>query len=214
MIKKIFIKAINKIFLKHFLDTDMLQEVIDQNKIKKNLLQVTIKKDSFLLEESKVINLQHKKDSIVIGNNTYVRGELLIYPHGGKISIGDYCYIGEQSKIWSADSITIGNKVLISHNVNIQDNNAHPVSAQKRHEHFKTIITSGHPSISCFEEAGVIIEDDVWIGFNATIMKGVTIGKGAIIGACTVITKDVPPYAVVVGNPARIIKYSDATDVS
>jgi acetyltransferase-like isoleucine patch superfamily enzyme len=51
--------------------------------------------------------------------------------------------------------------------------------------------------------APIVIEDDVWIGFNATILKGVTICKGAIIGAATVITKDVPPYAIMVGNPAR-----------
>jgi acetyltransferase-like isoleucine patch superfamily enzyme len=51
----------------------------------------------------------------------------------------------------------------------------------------------------------IVIEDDVWIGFNATVLKGVTIGRGAIIGASTVVTKDVPPYAIVVGNPQRQI---------
>ena len=51
--------------------------------------------------------------------------------------------------------------------------------------------------------APIVIEDDVWIGFNATILKGVKIGKGAIIGASTIITKDVPPYAIMVGSPAR-----------
>jgi acetyltransferase-like isoleucine patch superfamily enzyme len=51
--------------------------------------------------------------------------------------------------------------------------------------------------------APIVIEYDVWIGFNALIMKGVTLGKGAIIGAATMITKDVPPYAIMVGNPAR-----------
>lgn len=51
------------------------------------------------------------------------------------------------------------------------------------------------------------IDDDVWIGTRAIIMPGVTIGKGAIIGAGAVVTKDVPPYAIVVGAPAKIIKY-------
>jgi len=51
--------------------------------------------------------------------------------------------------------------------------------------------------------ARIVIEDDVWIGFGATVMKGVTIGSGAIIGAAAVITKDVPPFAIMVGNPAR-----------
>jgi acetyltransferase-like isoleucine patch superfamily enzyme len=57
-------------------------------------------------------------------------------------------------------------------------------------------------------EAEIIIGNDVWIGFNSTILKGVTIGDGAIIGANTVVTKDVPPFAVAVGNPPRIIKYT------
>lgn len=52
-----------------------------------------------------------------------------------------------------------------------------------------------------------IIENDVWIGINASIMPGVTIGTGAVVAACAVVTKDVPPYAIVGGNPAKIIKY-------
>ena len=57
------------------------------------------------------------------------------------------------------------------------------------------------------EESGtVVIEDDVWIGARVTILKDVTIGKGSIIGAASVVTKDVPPYSVVAGNPARLIR--------
>jgi len=51
----------------------------------------------------------------------------------------------------------------------------------------------------------IMIEDDVWIGFNAAILKGVTIGKGAVVGACAVVLHDVPPYTIVGGNPARRI---------
>lgn len=53
----------------------------------------------------------------------------------------------------------------------------------------------------------IIIKDDVWIGHKAFILPGVTIGQGAIVGACATVTKDVPPYAIVAGNPARIVKY-------
>ena len=52
----------------------------------------------------------------------------------------------------------------------------------------------------------IVIEDDVWIGARACILPGVTIGHGAVIGACAVVSKDVPPYAVLVGNPGRIVK--------
>lgn len=58
----------------------------------------------------------------------------------------------------------------------------------------------------------VIIEDDVWIGASVNINKGVTIGKGAVIGGGAVVTKDIPPYAIAVGNPARVIKYRKQAD--
>lgn len=62
---------------------------------------------------------------------------------------------------------------------------------------------TGHPAT----KGNVVIGNDVWIGMNATIFSGVTIGDGAVIGAHSVVTKDVPPYAIVAGNPARIVKY-------
>ena len=56
------------------------------------------------------------------------------------------------------------------------------------------------------DDLDIIIESDVWIGARATILKGVTIGRGSIVGACSVVTNDVPPYSIVAGNPARIIR--------
>ena len=61
---------------------------------------------------------------------------------------------------------------------------------------------SGHPAT----KGNVIIGNDVWIGYKATIMSGVTIGDGAVIGACSVVTKDVKPYEIVAGNPAKVIR--------
>ena len=58
----------------------------------------------------------------------------------------------------------------------------------------------------------VLIEENVWIGFEAVILPGVTIGRGSIIGAKTIVDQDVPPYSVVVGNPARVVKQLEATD--
>jgi acetyltransferase-like isoleucine patch superfamily enzyme len=62
------------------------------------------------------------------------------------------------------------------------------------------------------ESLPVTIHDNVWVGFDAVIMPGVTLGRGCVIGSKSVITSDVPPYAIVVGNPARIIKYLDEND--
>lgn len=164
---------------------------------------VTGNNTNFFLE-SKIENLC--KEKICIGDNCKIRGELLVYPHGGEILIGNDCYIGEMTKIWSAKQIKIGNRVLIAHNVNIHDSNDHPLDKNKRHEHYLEIITTGHPkAIDSIRKETIIIEDDAWIGFNAIILKGVTIGSGAIIGAGAIVSKDVPPYTIVVGNQ-KIIK--------
>jgi acetyltransferase-like isoleucine patch superfamily enzyme len=135
-----------------------------------------------------------------------VLGRLLVYAFGGKITIGEYCFVGEESYIWSSDSIRIGNRVFISHGVNIHDNNAHSLSAKKRHEHFKEFLDKGYAKRpDDVPHEAVVIEDDVWIGFNAIILKGVKIGKGSVIAAGAVVTKDVPPYSIMAGNPAVAI---------
>lgn len=163
--------------------------------------------NSCFYDSTEIVNMQNDRSKITIGEHSHIRGQLVLYKHGGTISIGDYCYLGESSRIWSSKSIIIGNRVLISHNVNIHDNNGHPVDKQSRHEHYKQIITNGFPKEDrTLIEKNITIEDDVWIGFNAIILKGVTIGKGSIIAAGTVITMDVPPNSIVVGNPQKIVK--------
>ncbi len=155
---------------------------------------------------ARIDNISRKRNYINIGKYTSIRGELILFAHGGNITIGDFCFIGENSKIWSAKNINIGDRVLISHNVNIHDNNSHPLNAIERHEHFKKMLFEGHPSNGVsFNEKAINICDDVWIGFNSIILKGVTIGKGAIIAAGSVVINDVEPYTIVAGNPARFL---------
>jgi maltose O-acetyltransferase len=159
-----------------------------------------------LYPESCISNMRNDKSAIKIGKQSHIRGELLVFPHGGIIQVGETCYVGRDTHIWSSASIAIGNRVLISHGVNIHDNNSHSHSAALRHIHFKTIFSTGHPAIlDDVASASVVIEDDVWIGFNSTILKGVRIGRGAIVGAASVVTKDIAPYTIVAGNPARVI---------
>ena len=155
----------------------------------------------------KIINPQGVKEAIILGTNTHVRGELFVFAHDGQITIGDYCYIGEGTRIWSAKSITIGNRVLISHNVSIFDNDTHPIDDPiARHQQFKDIISTGHPKKLDLREEPVVIEDDALIASQCVILKGVTIGKAAVVGAGSVVTKDVPPYTLAAGNPARVIR--------
>lgn len=155
-------------------------------------------------------NWMNDKSLITIGKNGVILGELGVFTHGGKIEIGEDCYIGEGTRIRSANSIKIGNKVAISDNVTIYDTDAHSLNHVLRYKEFVEVVILNHEIKNAEEvdvkSAPVIIEDHVWIGFNVAILKGVTIGKGAIIGACSVITKDVEAFTVVVGNPAKVIK--------
>jgi acetyltransferase-like isoleucine patch superfamily enzyme len=155
---------------------------------------------------SSISNPRKNKNLIRIGCNTHFRGEIFLFNHDGEISIGEFCYIGEGTKIWSARKISIGNRVLIAHNVNIFDNNSHPINYKERRQHFLNIINSGHPNTIDLQEKEIIIEDDVWIGFNSTILKGVRVGEGSIIAASSLVTNDVPPFTLVAGHPAKVIK--------
>lgn len=160
--------------------------------------------------ESKIAN-PFKHSNITIGMQTLCMGELLLIAEAAQISIGSWCYVGPNTKIWSLASIKIGDRVFISHNVHIFDNNSHSLSAQERHDRFKELRLHGkHLVNENIKYQPVIIEDDVWIGFNVAILKGVTIGRGAIIGACTVVTHDIPPYTIFAGNPQRQIGVSHA----
>jgi acetyltransferase-like isoleucine patch superfamily enzyme len=161
---------------------------------------------SILYEGSRIVNIQNNRKQITLGSNSHIKGELLVFAHGGQIDIGNYCYVGENTRIWSAKKIFIGNRVLISHNCNIFDNDTHPLDPELRHKQFKDIITVGHPLNIDLKEEDIIIEDDVLIGANSIILKGVTLGNACIVGAGSVVTKDVLPYTVVAGNPAKVIK--------
>ena len=161
---------------------------------------------SVLYPTATIINALNIRENIAIGNSCHIRGELFLFGHGGRIEMGDYCYLGHNSRIWSAKNIRIGNRVLISHNCNIFDNDTHPLEPEARHRQFVDIITTGHPRVIDLHEEEVVIEDDVLIGANATVLKGVTLGRACIVGTGSLVTRDVPPYTVVAGNPARVIK--------
>lgn len=115
-----------------------------------------------------------------------------------KIILGNNCSIGEDAHITAINSIRLGNNVLMGKKVLITDN-AHGASLAE----LLDIAPNMRPLIS---KGPVVIDDNVWIGEKASIMPGVHIGKGTIVAANSVVTKDVPPYCVVAGVPAVIIK--------
>lgn len=153
-----------------------------------------------------LLNAQHNAECIRIGMRTMVRGELFVFAHGGRIEIGNDCYIGEQSRIWSGANIKIGDNVLISHLVSVMDNLTHPIDPRERHKQVRAIYEQGHPREIDLDDRPVEICNNAWIGAHSLVMRGVRIGECAIVAAGAVVTKDVPPHAVVAGNPARVIR--------
>lgn len=142
-----------------------------------------------------------------IGPRTIVRGHLFVFPHGGSIAIGEWCFIGQGSRIWAAAGVTLGDRCVVSHQVNIHDTNGHSLDKALRHQHFRTMQSVGHPpELEDVVSAPVILEDDVWLGFGSSVMKGVRIGNGSVVAAGAVVLDDVPPAVVVAGNPARVVK--------
>jgi len=161
---------------------------------------------------AQIVNVGQHSNQIKIGSRSIINGELLVFANGGHIAIGEWCYIGEGSRIWSAEAIDIGNRVMISHNANIFDNHTHPLSAKLRHRHFRHIATYGHPKSIDLGGRGVKICDDVWIAAGVTVLRGVTIGRGAIVGAGSVVIRDIEPWTLVGGNPARVLRKLEPED--
>lgn len=145
------------------------------------------------------------KTNVSLGRHVVIDGTLECYEKG-TLSIGDYSFIG-RSRIFAAHKISIGIGVLISDNVIILDSDLHSLSATKRLVEAVAWSKGIFPNVyDGIPGAAVVISDHVWIGANSVILKGVTIGQGAVIGAGSVVNKDVPPYTIVAGNPAKFIR--------
>lgn len=142
------------------------------------------------------------RDTIWVARGTITAGAELrvdrwaeIVAYGGAVvSFGERCYVGHSTTIAAHRRVSLGNDVLIADFVTIRD-----------HEH-----RFDRPGVLIrdqgFEVAPVVIGDNVWIGSKATITAGVTIGEHSVVGANSVVTRDVAPYTVVGGVPARLIR--------
>jgi len=126
-------------------------------------------------------------DRYIIGDHTYGKPRVVSRGEGTSLMIGKYCSIATDVIIF------LGSE----HRTEWISTYPFPFLWNEA----KSI--KGHPST----KGDVVIGNDVWIGFGATILSGVTIGDGAAIGACSVVTRDVPSYAIAAGNPAQVIRY-------
>jgi acetyltransferase-like isoleucine patch superfamily enzyme len=122
------------------------------------------------------------------------------------MTVGENVYIGDDCILSCMQQIEVGNLVMLAHGVQVFDNDSHPLDATSREQDYLTLVGRLPGSRQPIARAPIIIGERVWIGFNAAIMKGVTLGDGAVIAAMSVVTKDVPAWTMVAGNPARIIK--------
>lgn len=156
-----------------------------------------------ITEES--VCIADKPGLIRLGKHCRVYGALQSVGEG-VLEIGNDTCIYRRTKIGSVNSIRIGNCVGISNHVHIYDNNNHPVSPRVRREMCMEGFDGEAWRWTNSVAKPIVIEDDVWIGEYSAILKGVTIGRGAVVGCRSVVTKDVPPYTIVAGNPARVVK--------
>jgi len=133
--------------------------------------------------------------SIALGADVRLgKGVYLAALSSGRITAGDRVYIGRGTIILSHQSVTIGPDTMISQMCHITD---------AGHGTAPGALMREQP----VESKPVIIGADVWIGAGASVLPGVTIGDGAVIGARAVVTKDIPPNAIAVGMPAKVIRY-------
>ena len=140
---------------------------------------------------------------VFFGKNVKIGDDSLFLPvvqyagvkYSPKIVIGDGCKIGVRNSFASINKIVIGKDVLFAGFVHITD-----------HSHGYEDISLPISQQTLISKGGCFIEDQCWLGFGCEILSGVHIGKHSIVAARAVVTKDVPAYSIVAGNPAKIVK--------
>jgi acetyltransferase-like isoleucine patch superfamily enzyme len=148
--------------------------------------------------------IESRECRLRIGCDSNLSCSIVMERPGVVVTIGERTFIGDSSLI-CASGAHIGDDVLISWGVTIVDHDSHSILFSER---ANDVVDWGRgvKDWANVKISRVVIGNKVWIGFNAMLLKGVKIGEGAVIGAGSVVTKDVAPWTVVAGNPARVIK--------
>jgi acetyltransferase-like isoleucine patch superfamily enzyme len=142
---------------------------------------------------------------IVIGSRCCIQGALVAEAAGGSITIGNNVLVGGDSIIACAKSVVIEDDVLISYRCIVMDSDNHSTRYSLR-KHDLWEWRAGRHDWTKAETAPIHIGKGAWLGVQVIVTKGVRIGEGAICGAGSVVTRDVEPYTIVAGNPAKIIR--------
>lgn len=144
------------------------------------------------------------RGQVVIGEKSIINCRIDFDSPSGTVIIGDRTYLGA-SHLVCHTKIEIGSDVIVSWGVTIVDHDSHSLQWRYRKDDVSHW-ANRKKSWSHVKIAPVKICDRVWIGFGVTILKGIIVGEGAILAAGAVVTRDVPPYCIVGGNPARVIR--------
>jgi galactoside O-acetyltransferase len=151
-----------------------------------------------------------KHADLSVGDHSILEGSVFFEREGACLSVGDRSFVG--ASIFScAERIQICDDVLIAFGVVVTDHDSHAIDFVHR-KNDVCLWYAGEKDWTHVKTAPVTIRDKAWIGMNALILEGVTIGEGAVVGAGAVVTRDVPPWTLVAGNPARVVRTLDPSD--
>ncbi len=167
------------------------------------------------------LRLEHpaNKTFVSIGEGTVCAGHFIFESTNGRITIGENCHIGASDFVCSTE-ITVGSNTLVSYGCTLMDHDSHSLDYRERRIDVTTEFNdfkhgmggTAHKNWDTVNKAPIRIGDDVWIGMHCIILKGVTIGDGAVVAAGSIVTKDIPPRTLYGGNPARLIKELPSED--
>ena len=152
----------------------------------------------------KCISMQ-ADSSFALDEYPIVNGSLQCQREGASMQIGKYFFLGSRSDVVSTESVIIGDHVMISHDCYISDTDGHSLDPDVRRKDLPNR-WNDHKDWTVVESAPVVIGDDVWLGPKVVVLKGVTIGSGAVVAAGSIVVKDVAEMTVVAGVPAKPIK--------
>jgi galactoside O-acetyltransferase len=181
-----------------------LRKLVHRNRARNNRSQVTRVGDGTQLDG--LIDRRAAGAEINIGAHCLIQGQIVVERNESRVNLADRVLLGGGSVIDCALSVTVERNVLISYACVIADSDNHSLYPEQRINDLATWMDGRRHDWSNSEMAPIRICEGAWIGARSIILKGVTIGAGAVVGMGSVVTKDVPPRTVVGGNPARVIR--------